>query len=106
MIVRNLRPVLGENEELGILAWREQFVLQSDRPMKTFGYGRGDFDQEARDGARWLLDGTERALLVTDEHAAFCFDTGKAIPLERQSRRNWLLVRRNAIKTECARDGN
>ena len=99
--MRTLRPLLAADEELGMLAWREQFVLQSDRPVKTFGYGRGDFDPEAREAARWLLSRDRRALLVTDEHAAFCFDEAKAIPLDRQSRRNWFLVRKDAIRPPC-----
>jgi 4-amino-4-deoxy-L-arabinose transferase-like glycosyltransferase len=94
---------LDPAEELGILAWREQFVLQADRPVKTFGYGRRDMDQEAREGAVWLAERPGRALLIADDHLP-CFISVRMPELMWHARRQWYLARADAINPKCLPD--
>jgi 4-amino-4-deoxy-L-arabinose transferase-like glycosyltransferase len=95
-VTGHLRP----GEELGILAWREQFVLQAGRPVTTFGYGRSDMEREGRDGAAWLVARPGRALMVTSKQLQ-CFDSRRLIELPRNARRDWYLARAEAVHPQC-----
>jgi len=57
---------IGTNTDLGMLRWKEQFVLFADRKVKTFGYARRDPEVEANEGKRWVSADQRRRLLVPE----------------------------------------
>jgi 4-amino-4-deoxy-L-arabinose transferase-like glycosyltransferase len=60
--------------ELGLVGYKEQFLLYIDRPMVNFGYRRWrEGSQESYDAARWINARAGRALLVDAQHQAECF---------------------------------
>ena len=60
--------------ELGMVAYKEQFLLYLDRPMLTFGYRRWrEGSQESYDAARWINEKPNRALLLDEQQQARCF---------------------------------
>jgi len=66
------------DHELGMVAYKEQFLLYLDRPMVNFGHRRWrEGPQESYDAARWLNDRAARAVLVNEKQRAQCF-TGAA----------------------------
>jgi 4-amino-4-deoxy-L-arabinose transferase-like glycosyltransferase len=92
---------------VGILGWREQFVLQASVPTRTFGYGRSDFAGEAVEGARWVARDRSRWILYSEEYAG-CFDEAATIEIGEASRRHWHLAQRQAVRPDCLaapRDG-
>lgn len=62
------------DHELGMVAYKEQFLLYIDRPMFNFGHRRWrEGPQESYDAARWLGEKPERAVLVNEQQQAECF---------------------------------
>jgi 4-amino-4-deoxy-L-arabinose transferase-like glycosyltransferase len=60
--------------ELGMVAYKEQFLLYIDRPMVNFGHRRWrEGPQESYDAARWLNAAPARALLVNETDRPRCF---------------------------------
>lgn len=61
-------------DELGMVAYKEQFLLYVDRPMVNFGHRRWrEGPQESYDAALWLNARPARALLVDEKQQARCF---------------------------------
>lgn len=86
---------------LGLVGWKEQHILFAERPVVHFGYRRGDWDAELRDGLVWLLNGDGRHLLVSDKFPAPCVDLSQADNLGYRHRQNWYLVEAGDIKPDC-----
>jgi 4-amino-4-deoxy-L-arabinose transferase-like glycosyltransferase len=72
-----MQGVLAEvpaGRSLGLVAYKEQFLLYLDRPIVNFGHRRWRTDEnETADAARWLAAAPDRMLLVPDALLAPCF---------------------------------
>jgi hypothetical protein len=91
-------------EELGLVGYREQFLLHLDRPVVNFGHRRSfEGSQEFYDAAAWLNAGTARVLLVPEAAARECFPSAEQGA--RASRTSWYLVRGSA-SADCAERGD
>jgi hypothetical protein len=56
------------HEELGLVAYKEQFLLYLDRPTFNFGHRRWqEGPQEYFDAAAWINQSSDRVLLVPEE---------------------------------------
>ena len=100
-VLRQVKP----EEELALVAYKEQFLLYLDRPTVNFGHRRWlEGPQESYDAAAWLNGGPFRVLLVPVNALDPCFpgDRSKA---GRASDEDWFLVRAPA-STECAAKGD
>jgi hypothetical protein len=66
-----IREAVGKvrpDEQLGLVAYKEQFLLYLDRPSVNFGHRRWqEGPQEYFDAAAWLNAGANRVLLVPEE---------------------------------------
>jgi 4-amino-4-deoxy-L-arabinose transferase-like glycosyltransferase len=81
------------DEQLGLVAYKEQFLLYLDRPTVNFGHRRWlEGPQEAYDASAWLAAAPNRVLLVPDDTLAPCF-TANVEAIGRSSRDHWHLVR-------------
>ena len=80
--------------ELGLVAYKEQFLLNLDRPSFNFGHGRWrEGPQEAYDAALWLAaDPQRRVLLVPEALVEPCFAAAARVEAGRTSRETWWLV--------------
>ena len=79
--------------ELGIVGFREQFLLHLQRPSVNFGHARWrERPVEAADAAAWLVARPGRALLVEREARDACFRMAQAVELGRANRAEWALV--------------
>jgi 4-amino-4-deoxy-L-arabinose transferase-like glycosyltransferase len=105
------------NEQLGLVAYKEQFLLYLDRPTVNFGHRRWqEGPQEFYDAAAWLNAGPDRVLLVPEEGLVPrnrfdasapivpCF-VADATPVGVSSEDHWFLVRGPA-EADCASRGN
>jgi 4-amino-4-deoxy-L-arabinose transferase-like glycosyltransferase len=97
-------------EEFGLVAYKEQFLLYLDRPTVNFGHRRWlEGPQESYDAAAWLNGGANRVLLVPDVRlnppgsVAACF--ANVVPVGKSSSDDWFLVRAPA-SGECAAKGD
>jgi 4-amino-4-deoxy-L-arabinose transferase-like glycosyltransferase len=99
-MLEQVRP----GEELGLVSYKEQFLLYLDRPTVNFGHRRWlEGPQEAYDAAAWLAAAPNRVLLVPDDKLEPCFSNLEAIGLS--SREHWHLVRAPAAPG-CVEKGN
>ena len=81
-------------EELGLVDYREQYLLHARRPLTNFGHRRYlDGDQELFDAAAWLVAAPGRVLMVSRRGRDRCFAGAAATPLGEANRLEWFLVR-------------
>lgn len=79
--------------ELGLLAYKEQFLLYLDRDTVNFGHARWrEGDAEAFDAARWLAGDASRVLLVPEHFVATCFAGNPRVFAGESSGDQWWLV--------------
>jgi hypothetical protein len=86
---------IGNDAGLGLVGWREQQLLQADRPAQTFGFSR-DLNAQLRDALIWQSASANRWLLVQAQALATCPSRPDAIDLGIGNRREWLLLPPNA----------
>jgi hypothetical protein len=80
-------------EELGLIGFKDQFLLQSRRPVVHFGHARWrEAAAEAADGAAWLAEQPGRALVTNSAALDACFRGAAAVDLGRAHRDRWYLV--------------
>lgn len=94
-------------QQLGLVAYKEQFLLYLDRPVINFGHARWrEGMAEAYDAARWLAeDGSNRVLLVPQHLLAPCFESAKRKWAGESSDDDWWLVS-GPPQPECVQRGD
>jgi hypothetical protein len=93
------RAESGPNTEIGLVAWKEQNMLQVLGPVTDFGYRQPATVQLAR-GMVWLQENPQqRVLMVNQVESLDCIDYNgpDAIHLEKSNRRTWWLVKPGAL---------
>ena len=92
--IRSMLAQLQEGEVLGLVAYKEQFLLYLDRPTVNFGHRRWlEGEQEEFDAAAWLAAAPGRVLLVPHASLERCFGQTRRTALGKSSRDQWDLVR-------------
>lgn len=105
---RGVNAAVPGDIELGLVDYKEQFLLYLDRPVVTFGHRRWrEGPAESYDAAIWLAqDPKRRALLVSDERLAPCFASASSRTLAGiTSGERWWLVQ-GEPQAKCVRRGN
>ena len=93
---------IGPDAQLGMVAWREQNLLQSDRPAMDFGY-KQPWDVQWKRAGNWLAaDPSRRWIFVLDQALSPCVDASRVIDIGQSNRNRWLLVPGTAWKTGCS----
>ncbi len=104
--MRQTQALVPADTELGLLAYKEQFLLYLNRSIVNFGHARWrEGEQEAFDASAWLNGAGGRALLVPESALTRCFvSTSKQLAGESSGDR-WFLVRGEAERS-CAEKGD
>jgi hypothetical protein len=104
--VRELEKRADPSRELGLIAYKEQFLLYLDRPSVNFGHSRWrEGELESYDAALWLNAAANRELLVPERYLEPCFTaTAGRIEVGSTARERWFLVSAPAAP-ECAARG-
>lgn len=89
------------SEELGFVAWPEQFLLNWDRPTVHFGYRRNP-NEQLGDAKIWLAGSPDRRILLPEDLAASCFEPSLVTPVGRAHRRSWVIANAAALTVECS----
>lgn len=101
-----LQSLADPQRELGLLAYREQFLWSVRRTTVNFGHRRfRDEAQEIDDAAHWLAQDPQRQLLVQEAMLEPCFRDTARRPAGRVSSINWYLVT-GTPDAACAARGN
>jgi 4-amino-4-deoxy-L-arabinose transferase-like glycosyltransferase len=99
-LMRQVGATIGPDAELALVAWKEQNLLQADRPARTFGFRRDDVD-ELRDAVAWQrVAPQKRWVLVLESAMGECIDKTRAVPAGASNRREWWLFRADAVVCE------
>jgi 4-amino-4-deoxy-L-arabinose transferase-like glycosyltransferase len=79
--------------ELGMVAYKEQYLMQLKRPTWNFGHARWrEWEQEADDAAAWLVAGSGRGLLIDEFVRERCFKDVPVIDVDLANRKEWVVV--------------
>jgi hypothetical protein len=95
--MRAVEAASRDVRELGVVAYKEQYLLQSHRSIVNFGHARWrEQEQEAFDAAAWQAQNTGRVLLIEESIRALCFRSASARFIGISSRERWYLVSERA----------
>jgi len=89
----------GPGREIGLVAWKEQNLLQATTAVTDFGFRQAPRVQLQR-GMQWLAENPEqRRLLINQIPALDCVAFGSAgtVSLDKANRRSWWLVDARAL---------
>lgn len=101
-LMRQARGMAGD-ATIGLVAWKEQNLLQAQGPVAEFGFRR-PVDAQLRDGIAWLRqDPTARRLFVLDDAMDACVLRDRARRVGTANRRDWYLLDVGAIAPSCLR---
>lgn len=92
---------IGPDAELGMVAWREQNLLQADRPTVDFGFKRAWHEQWAEAGPWLLADPQHRWLFVLDEALSPCVRREQTVAIGQSNRNRWRLVPGTSLQPGC-----
>ena len=92
---------LGPDAQLGMVAWREQNLLQADRPVTDFGFKQSWEAQWAEAGSWLAADPERRWLFVLDKAMSPCVDRARVVDIGVSNRNRWMLVPGQAWKPGC-----
>lgn len=103
-VMLDARRRIGAGSELGLVAWREQHLLQAVPPVAEFGYGKPWTEQWAQ-AAAWAREApASRWLFVRKEALDACVDRDQAFPIGKSNRLEWWLVPGTALYGGCTTD--
>jgi len=95
--VARIEQTADPRQELGLVAFKEQYVLNAHREIVHFGHARWrEANQEMADAALWLSGKPGRQLVINDEARAACFRDAPAESLGAANRSEWFLVKGGA----------
>ena len=105
--IARLERTADPDDELGLVAFKEQYLLNMHRPIVHFGHARWrEADQEAADAALWLSIKPSRQLVVSDYARGYCFGQAQVKPLGTANRIDWYRRARSRGSRVCrARQG-
>lgn len=93
---------IGPQAQLGMVAWREQNLLRSDRPTVDFGF-KNSWQEQWAEAGPWLReDPARRWVFVLDKALSPCVDRARVVDIGRSNRNTWLLVPGSALTPDCA----
>jgi hypothetical protein len=99
-LMGEMQQKLAPGDEVGMVAWKEQFLLYVSRPVTVFGHRRFDVEQELLDGTAWLEGGTTRRLFLDEANRDRCFGRQGTF-VGHAHRENWFLVSAAALDASC-----
>lgn len=103
-VMRKVQARIGPRAELGMVAWREQNLLQARPRAMDFGFKR-PVSEQWRDASCWLAGAPERRwLFVLDRALSPCVDHSQVIAIGTANRNRWLLLPGTAMRAGCTVD--
>jgi hypothetical protein len=93
--------VIGPEAELALIGWKEQNLLQADRPATVFGF-RTDWAEQRIAAKAWLAEQpTNRWVLAQDDALGRCIRREAVREVGRANRRTWVVFDHAAVVPGC-----
>ena len=101
-IMAKVELLLAPEAELGLVEFKEQFLVFAHRPVTQFSYLLPT-EEQVKSAWQWQQQNANRYILLSTEatSAASCFDLDKAIDLGFAHREHWLLLSSSAALAHC-----
>lgn len=99
-LLSKVEEVLPGDRPLALVGWREQTLLQAQRPAAVFGF-RVSVEDQMESAIAWLDEHPTGAILTEQSAAERCFTTEKWNDMGVAHRTQWVLVDRQALQTAC-----
>jgi 4-amino-4-deoxy-L-arabinose transferase-like glycosyltransferase len=100
-VMRRVSERLAPDAEIGMVAWKEQEVFLSDRPVTEFGF-LSPWPQQLSAAIAWQKrDPRNRWILILDDAMSSCVDHAKADFVGVANRGMWWLFRQDAVDAAC-----
>ena len=94
------------DQELGVVRYKEKFLLFATRPVTHFGYKTVPGAQELYNAVAWLDDKPNRVLLLEEELWKSCFSASLEDQTLFASRRHWHLADSRSVLADCRGHGD
>ncbi|MCY9875768.1 glycosyltransferase family 39 protein [Vibrio natriegens] len=99
-IMLNAQTEIGEDGELGLVQFKEQFLLFSPIDLTHFSYLSYHKEQE-RNAWIWMNEQPQRFILAKGVDDMDCFDVTKAKLLGTGHRQDWILLDETSVLDTC-----
>lgn len=100
-LMQRVGQQIGPDAQLGMVAWREQNLLQSDRDTLDFGFKNSWEEQWAAAGPWLQADPSHRWIFVLEKALTPCADRSRVVNIGQSNRNRWLLVPGTAWQRGC-----
>ncbi|MBL4914679.1 ArnT family glycosyltransferase [Shewanella schlegeliana] len=101
VLMANVAEAIGPDGQLGLVKFKEQFILFSPVDITHFSY-LAPLEQQERNAWQWMHEGDERYILVGDHQKLSCFDFSGAKSMGVAHRDNWVLLSKDNMLPTCA----
>ncbi|MDX1569099.1 MAG: glycosyltransferase family 39 protein [Xanthomonadales bacterium] len=91
---------LATGQPLALVDWKEQTLLQAQRPAVNFGF-LVPAEEQSRRAVAWLRQHPNGRILIRDRSLSPCFNRGEPVDLGTAHRRDWYLVGPDNINPDC-----
>lgn len=99
-VMRQVDRVAGPGE-VAMVAWKEQNLLMSPRPLKDFGFRTSTAEQFER-AVAWLQAApAQRWIFANQQEVQACVDRSKVTVVGSSNRREWSMFQVEAVKPGC-----
>jgi 4-amino-4-deoxy-L-arabinose transferase-like glycosyltransferase len=100
-LMQRARELAGPGTEIGLVAWKEQNLLQAIPPVHAFGF-RLDWAEQREQAFAWLAERPEsRRIFSQDVALGICVRRELAMQVGRANRRLWYLYGHEAVIPGC-----
>jgi 4-amino-4-deoxy-L-arabinose transferase-like glycosyltransferase len=100
-VMRAVDRIAGA-DEVGMVAWKEQNLLMSPRPLKDFGFRNPPAEQFER-ALAWAREAPDRRwIFARHESVQACVDPAKVTVAGHANRWQWWMFRADAVKPGCS----
>jgi 4-amino-4-deoxy-L-arabinose transferase-like glycosyltransferase len=100
-VMRAADAIAGGSDEIALVAWKEQNLLMSPRPLKDFGFRREPAGQFERATA-WLAEAPDRRwIFAQGDVVQACVERDRVRVAGWSNRRQWWMFRLDAVRPDC-----
>ncbi|MDA1381246.1 hypothetical protein PCI56_19120 [Plesiomonas shigelloides subsp. oncorhynchi] len=92
--------ITGPGGELGLINFKEQFILFSPLNITHFSY-LAPVEQQERNGWQWMQEGEHRYLIVRQNQPLSCINTAQGQMLGKAHGDEWVLISKQDLTPDC-----